>query len=472
MKRTKNPRSSFLDVRFALAAGLLLAAVGLASGQKPESSDESGASQSVLTQSDVSSRPAPREATTGVPPIRDGFSTSPAEEYYVDEPGGLIVDGYPRRRSLLGCRHPEWFQYKPYLWYGQFDFKLWWMDGVAVPALVTTSPVGTDRALAGVLGEPTTATLYGGGQMFKEVQPGGELRFGRRIAIAPANSIEFAYLSLGSKAYTFGAATADIPILARPFSNVEPGMEGEDAWLISFPSSLEGSVDILSQTEFEAAEMLYRRRTRLGGPVRVDLITGWRSAYLSDDLTIQDSRTALSTDGGLVVGAMVDQYDRFASTNRFNGWTIGLDTIMRRERWSLQVLSKIGLGNTRSKVTIDGLTTSTTPIAGGAPVATTTSGGLLAQPTNIGVFQKDTFSAMPELTLALGYQLTPRWRAHMGYSIIYWTNVARAAEQIDMSVNPSQFNGGALVGPARPEFVWRTDNFWTQGLNFGLDYRY
>src|SRR5262249_12281711 len=42
------------------------------------------------------------------------------------------------------------------------EYLLWWIKESPVPALVTTSPPGTPRSLAGVLGAPGTSILFDG----------------------------------------------------------------------------------------------------------------------------------------------------------------------------------------------------------------------------------------------------------------------------------------------------------------------
>ena len=59
-----------------------------------------------------------------------------------------------------------------------------------------------------------------------------------------------------------------------------------------------------------------------------------------------------------------------------------------------------------------------------------------------------------------------------GYSLLMLNHVARTGDQIDRSVNPSQLDGGSLVGPPRPAANTRGADFWVQGLNIGLDYRW
>ena len=52
--------------------------------------------------------------------------------------------------------------------------------------------------------------------------------------------------------------------------------------------------------------------------------------------------------------------------------------------------------------------------------------------------------------------------------------VARPGEQIDLDVNPDLLppREPPVSGPARPRFVYDGTDFWAQGLNVGLDYRW
>jgi hypothetical protein len=119
-------------------------------------------------------------------------------------------------------------------------------------------------------------------------------------------------------------------------------------------------------------------------------------------------------------------------------------------------------------VVIDGSTLVETPGGGAA----TSLGGLLAQGTNIGNFEEDTFSAMPELGLRVNYEISDRWRATVGYSLIYWSQVARAGEQIDSMLNLSQLPPGPLTGAPLPAFRFVTNDFWAQGLDVGVELHY
>ena len=79
---------------------------------------------------------------------------------------------------------------------------------------------------------------------------------------------------------------------------------------------------------------------------------------------------------------------------------------------------------------------------------------------------------IPELGATLAYDLTPRICATVGYSLFYWSKVARPGDQIDFNLNPSQFSGGTLTGVPSPESRFTTTDFWAQGLSLGFDCRF
>jgi hypothetical protein len=67
-------------------------------------------------------------------------------------------------------------------------------------------------------------------------------------------------------------------------------------------------------------------------------------------------------------------------------------------------------------------------------------------------------------------------RAMVGYNFLYWSSVVRASDQVNRIVNPTQVPSsqafGVAVGPAQPRSDLRSTDFWAQGLNFGLEFRY
>ena len=198
----------------------------------------------------------------------------------------------------------------------------------------------------------------------------------------------------------------------------------------------------------------------------MDFLLGYRFAELEDGLRISDSSTATS---GPTVGATLDIFDEFVTENRFHGAQVGLHVIRRRNPcWSFEFIAKVALGNTRFGGVVAGQTTATTA----AGDSNTIPVGLLAQTTNIGTYDDDDFSTLAELGVSLRRHLRCGLTATFGYTFLHWSDVLRAGEQIDESVNLSQIPPGTLTGSARPSFPFDTTSFWAQGLNLGLESRF
>ena len=85
---------------------------------------------------------------------------------------------------------------------------------------------------------------------------------------------------------------------------------------------------------------------------------------------------------------------------------------------------------------------------------------------------------VPALELKIGYQVTSRLRALVGYDMLYWNQIVRPGDQIDRSLNLSQSpvvgtTHGVLTGPASClGLLFNRTDFWAQGFNVGLEFRY
>lgn len=71
----------------------------------------------------------------------------------------------------------------------------------------------------------------------------------------------------------------------------------------------------------------------------------------------------------------------------------------------------------------------------------------------------------------LGYNITDHVRVFVGYDFLYLSNVIRAGDQVNLNVNPNRFLG-ISGGPANSPFAFHTSDYWAQGLNFGLEFRW
>jgi hypothetical protein len=267
------------------------------------------------------------------------------------------------------------------------------------------------------------------------------------------------------------------PILARPFYDVVQGVESSS--LIAYPNVIQGTISAEYVTSLQGAGVRAMYNLACGDgcgtscithcPVhtgyRFDMLLGYRFLRLDDRLDIVEDETSLQTanPGSFLIR------DHFETENQFNGVDFGTQLNFCKGCFTLDLLSKVALGNTRSVINIDGSTIITQNAQSQAY-----NGGLLAQRTNIGTYEADEFAVVPELGVNLGYQVNGCWRVTAGYTFIYWSRVARAGDQIDRDVNTGLLapEDPEVTTHLRPEFNLTYDHFWAQGLNVGLEGRW
>ncbi|MFO0902489.1 MAG: BBP7 family outer membrane beta-barrel protein [Pirellulales bacterium] len=368
--------------------------------------------------------------------------------------------------------------------YVRAEYLRWQTSGMYVPALVTTSVAVPGQTFpppvrnAGVLGVNGTVILYGDNDILNETRSGGRIIFGLPLDYDQRLRIEAEYLGLDEAQSTYSATSSGNPILARPFFNLatQPNnIAQESSELVAYPNVIRGTVGVDANSQFEGAAVrlkylmcctegcvpsLVRRRGDVPGGYKVELTGGYRYLRLDDNLSINEDLATIPGPGTF------NLTDSFSTQNEFHGLEIGMLLQTRRGRWSMDWTSRVAIGNTNGTSTIFGQT-----IIDNGQQATTYQGGLLAQTSNIGTYSASDFAVVPELGVNLGFDLSPRFRVLVGYSLIYWSRVLRAGDQIDREVNPNLIPPAnqPITGALRPEqaFVW-TD-FWAQGFSVGLE---
>jgi hypothetical protein len=347
---------------------------------------------------------------------------------------------------------------------------VWWSPGYNVPALVTTS-TSTDFATAGRLGQSGTSVLFGNSRVSDDKRSG--LRIGAGYLLMPCRdvSIEGYYTTTGTLTDSFAANSSTYPVLARPFFNVLSNLQGQAAHLIAFPQEASGSVSVNITSEFNSAEALIRRKMMDADNYHLDFICGYRYARLAENLDILESQTITGPRMPFPEGTSLNITDQFDAINEFNGGQFGFTFSEQYRRWTLDVVTKLALGNTHSQVLVNGAT-ARTGVGGVSNATLTYAGGVLAQPTNIGIYESNGITAIPELGLKLGFFLNRRLKLSAGYNFIYWSKVTRPGDQIDTSVNSSQIPPGTLQGAGFPQYPAKTTDFWLQGFTAGLEYRF
>jgi hypothetical protein len=440
--------------------------------------------------------------TRGVPATRHNEGIV-EDESIVMEDGGIIVEDFGGCSSCgdtgcSSCSHDSHGAIGPYgidicnptglggrrlciclpsHGWASVDYLGWYQAGMQTPALVTSSPAGTLRQNAGVL--PGAQVLYGGNDDILTDNMGGiRVRVGVWSATRPNAGAEGEYFGFNQQTEFFEQNSNGNTILARPFYDNVNGKQ--NAELVAFPDLLSGRVRVDADSQLAAAAVRFRQMlccsngcgysalacAPIQSQSRFDATIGWRYMQLNEGLLVTETLTSLDTGNP---GSFLIQ-DSFRTFNQFNGAEIGVQWLGRRGFWTAETIMRMSLGNTLQRVEVRGTTSidSTTPL----------QGGFLAQPgRNIGQFEQQEFAMIPELGATIGYQLTQRLKLNVGYTFLYWSNLARPGDQIDTTVNtnllpsltPSGLPQNTFLGTP---FAIQTTDYWVQGLSVGGEYRW
>ncbi|HVU89707.1 MAG TPA: BBP7 family outer membrane beta-barrel protein [Pirellulales bacterium] len=361
--------------------------------------------------------------------------------------------------------------------YLNLDFLGFWAKHDSLPALVTTSPIGTPQAEAGVLGQPGTSVLFGNQNVLGGFRPGGRVMGGIWLDNEQTFALEGNYWTLATASVNYSAASVFTggstgQILARPFFDSNPLVNAQSALLVAYPNAviagvpfnINGSVSVNETSNIQSAGA--GGRWGLGqytSPGRFFIVGGYRFFQLNESLSI----ISRSSEGPPPFPARpnITVFDYFSTSNNFNGGDIGLAGEYRSpRRFWFGGEGRLAMGNMQETLKIDGVTT-----AAASGFTATLPNGLLAQPSNIGSFTQNHFALIPSVDLKVGYHLTPGFRLTVGYNFTYITRVIRPGAQVDTTVNTSQIAGLPLVGPANPSVLFNQGSLWLQGVTAGFD---
>jgi hypothetical protein len=343
--------------------------------------------------------------------------------------------------------------------WAEVDYLAWNVKGDRPPPLVTASPAGTPLFRAGVIGAPATSVLFGDSSVNGGWRSGGRLQAGYWFDPSRTSGIEVSFFDLQDTSTGFAANSGTNAILARPFFNALTN--AQDATLVAFPGVVTGAVAVNETSRLLGAGALYRQEIGMWGGQRISALIGYRYLHSSDNLSIP------ANTNSIVFGFAESNVDAFGATSNFHGVDLGLTGEWKRGPWTLEWRGKVALGANFNSTNINGMSAIT---FGG--VTTTSPGGLLALSSNSGNFSQTRFSAVPEIALKAGYQVTPQWRIVAGYDALYWSDVQRAGGLIDTVINPNLVAPVAPGGPLRPMPVFNTAPLIAQGFNVGVRYDY
>lgn len=414
--------------------------------------------------------------------FQEPFPASPCDRHVVD-PAWMGPGEFAYHQSANRCwcsrDHTRMFRmnYMGRLWVAP-ELLLWATSGNSLAPLVTSSPAGTPAAQAGVIGQPGTSILFGNAWMPGTFRPGGRITVGYWLDPTQHDGIDAQYFQLADATSQGTFTNQGGAMLARPYVDAVTGNQA--AVLFPPPNTppadpalLARSITATQDTSLQGFDFLYRRSLCCDLLHRRWLVGGYRFLQLNDNVWVNDASIVSTGSPGGYPSTSILSTDGFAAKTQFHGGEFGWIEKWWWQRVGFQLLGKMALGASIYDNDIAGATTtSVTASPGALPTTTTTAGGVLAQPTNIGSYGGSSFAAVGELGASVDWAIWSQCRLSVGYTFLWWSQVARAASQIDPAVNPTQFPPGSLSGPAAPAYHLRTTDFWGQGLNLGLEYQF
>ena len=338
---------------------------------------------------------------------------------------------------------------------------LWWFkDSPAPTPLVSTGPLSV----------PGSSVVLGGQDVDTNPNPGFRLTTG--YALTERWGVEGSVFYVPTRSTSRTVSSSGQPgsqDLVIPFFDVT--IPGESSTGLSSAGVFSGTATERFDTNLPGAELDGTLKLVASGPWRLDALGGFRYFRLHENYTF-------STSSPNIPPRTVDVFatrDEFDATNNFYGAQLGVRGRFDWRKWFAGAAVRFAMGAMVQSVDISGSLVSNSFNNFGA--TQTFSGGYFAQPTNIGNHTRTAFAVLPELGLTVGYQITPWASIFLGYSFLYTNNVVRAPQQVNREINPNGAPGFTspttpVTGPAEPSFKFNSSDFWAQGLNVGLGFRF
>jgi hypothetical protein len=354
-------------------------------------------------------------------------------------------------------------------WWISAEYLLWWTKSARVPPLLTTS----SPPFNGILGQGDTRIVFGDESFQQTLHSGGRFGIGYWFGTDQRWGAEGSIFFLGRNGQGFTTDSAEYPVLARPFINLNTNQPFSQ--LIASPGLAFGIAEIQYENTVWGAEANARRFLTKTNCSRLDLIGGFRFLQVNEQLNISEF-FARSPGSPLTVGAPMaiagTVTDMFRTENDFYGGQFGLLGETRRGRWFATVSGKVALGTVYQSSFIHGRQN----ITFSDGTFGTFAGGLLALPgANIGTHRQTRFAVLPEVGVNIGYHITPHMRIFLGYNFLYLSSVLRPGHQIDQGLDVTRIPNFPVpdVTPLpqpRPLPTMRDSDFFAQGLSFGLQF--
>ncbi len=263
------------------------------------------------------------------------------------------------------------------------------------------------------------------------------------------------FLPSESKSLTFASDTSGSPALARPIV-----FGGESVQLpVSVPNLISGSLTTRASLALSGVDADLVWNACRGPCWSVDLLAGYRHLDLHESLSAVQSSQVLAlvdvpTFGFLPAGTSLLAFDQAATSNHFDGGRIGARGEFDCGPCYLRLSGDAGLGANSQTIRTAG---ATHVIVGGTADVVALPGGVSVGANELGHFARTRTAFAGGLGVEAGFILTTNVRLFAAYSLLYWNQVVRPADQFGTD------------GAAPP---FRTADFWAQGVSGGVEVRW
>lgn len=267
------------------------------------------------------------------------------------------------------------------------------------------------------------------------------------------------------------------PVLFRPFFDLNNRVPS--GALVAAPGLATGFISASGHTDVWGAEANAWKTIFYNHPgtsYAVRAMAGVR--YLNSTSALDITATSVFAPaimGGLPFagfrGNRLQVYDSFSADNHFFGGQLGIAL----DGWFMECLcfetsARVAIGNTNQQIKVFGNQVRT--FEDGS--TTNSLGGLLALPSNIGKRNINKFTQVPEIDFKVKAPIGRYLTLSSGFSAMYWSNVLRASEQIDRSIDITQIPnfpaaGATPTGLGRPAIPFKQADLWLLGISVGAE---
>jgi hypothetical protein len=393
------------------------------------------------------------------PPGSLPIFTVPPAAYPAAPPGDPLAS-----TPLDGINRP-WGMNGPRAWVNA-EYLLWWTTPMHSPGLMQTVPSAQALSAFG-----SSSPLPPGAAM--QVFPGSSsVNFGAFSGARISTGMNFDGFGIDGSVFYLPQKTSSATLFndGTPYSIAESYIRAGTGAPITLLASLAG------QATGGISSSITSRLWGADANVRLpffNLFTDSTDALLGFRyLNLQDS-LGVNFHSNLANGTALQIQDAVETHNNFYGGQVGLNgKINGLERGlGLDFTGKLALGGVQQTALLSGSNTISVP---GLPPSTM-PGGLFTSGLNQGSYSRDKFAMLYEQNINLTYNFNSWSQIYIGYSIIWVSSVMRAGEAINPVVNDAILRFVAIA-PAnnlpQQTFQWKANDFWAQGITFGLRLQY